>query len=255
MTIDSSAPAPPPALIPAKGAVERLIGVLFTPGETFADIARKPSFLVPLLLFTLVGYACTFLVMPRMDWDSLMAQQAEQMKKQRPNMSESDLEQVGKMGKAMGKVTSYIAPLLSLLWYLVVALILFGAVRVMGGEGTFKQAFSATLYAWMPLFLFSIILTIVVIARGTIDPMTMATAVKSNPAFLMDMKEQPVLFALLSSLDVFTIWTIVLLIFGFSALSKLSWAKTAAIVVTLWVVMILVKIGFAALGAAAQTAA
>lgn len=255
MTNDSSAPASAPAVPPAKSAIERMIGVLFSPGETFADIARKPTFLLPLLLFTVVGYACTFMILPRMDWDSVMAQQAEQMKKQRPNMSEADLEQAGKMGKAIGRVTAYIAPLLSLVWYLVVALILFGAVRVMGGEGTFKQAFSATLYAWMPLFLFSIILTVVVVARGTIDPMTMATAVKSNPAFLVDMKEQPVLFALLSSLDVFTIWTIVLLIFGFSALSKLSWSKTAAIVVTLWLVMILVKSGFAALGAAAQTAA
>lgn len=254
MTIDTAGAAPVPPAAPAKSDPERLAGVLFSPGETFADIARKPTFLVPLILYLVLGYIGTFLVMPRMDWDAVTAQQAEQMKKQRPNMTDSDVEQAAKVGKAIGTVTAYVAPLLGVLWYLIVAVVLFGAVRLMGGQGTFKQAFSATLYAWVPLVLFSILLTIVIVARGNIDPMAMATAVKSNPAFLVDMKEQPVLFSLLSSFDVFTIWTIVLLIFGFSALSKLSWAKTAAIVVSLWIVMIMIKIGFAALGAAQMRA-
>jgi hypothetical protein len=43
---------------------------------------------------------------------------------------------------------------------------------------------------------------------------------------------------------------VILLIFGFSALSKFSRAKSAAIVISLWVVQIFVKLGFAAIGAA-----
>ena len=68
--------------------------------------------------------------------------------------------------------------------------------------------------------------------------MQMATMVKTNPGFLADMKTQPMLFALLSSLDIFTIWTIVLLIIGFAALARVSKAKAAAIVITWWVVVI-----------------
>jgi hypothetical protein len=78
----------------------------------------------------------------------------------------------------------------------------------------------------------------------------MATVLKSNPAFLVDMKEHAVLFSLLSSLDIFTIWTIVLLIIGFAALTRSSKAKSAAIVIPLWAVVILIKVGFAAMGAA-----
>jgi hypothetical protein len=97
--------------------------------------------------------------------------------------------------------------------------------------------------------LFSVIVSIVVTARGTFDPMMAATLVKSNPAFLVDMKEQPLLFSLLSNFDVFTIWTIFLLIVGFSTLSKTSRAKAATIVLSLWAAMIVVKLGFAALAA------
>ena len=125
---------------------------------------------------------------------------------------------------------------------------------MMGGAGNFKQAFSATLYAHFPRVVLGVIASVVVMARGMVDPTTMATVVKSSPAFLVDMKEQPVLFSLLGSFEIFQIWTIILLIIGFAALSKLSKAKTAAIVVSLWLVMLVVKIGFAALGAARMKA-
>jgi hypothetical protein len=78
--------------------------------------------------------------------------------------------------------------------------------------------------------------------------------VKSNPAFLVDMKEQPILFSLLGNFDVFTIWTVVLLIFGFTAISKLPKGKVAAIVLVLWVVFILLRLGGAAIGAAGMKA-
>jgi hypothetical protein len=104
------------------------------------------------------------------------------------------------------------------------------------------------------MVLFGIIVTIVIVARGSFDPTQMATIVKSNPAFLVDMKEQPILFSLLGNFDVFTIWTVVLLIFGFTAISKLPKGKVAAIVLVLWAVFILLRLGGAAIGAAGMKA-
>jgi hypothetical protein len=252
MTIDAAGagPAPPMAAEPPKNVFQRIAGVLFAPGETFADIARRPDILWPLLLFVAIGYVTTFVMVPRMDFEAAFAEQAVQMKKQNPNMSDDDIERVGRIGRASMKVMQFIGPLIGVLVYVVIALVLWGAARMMGGQGDYKQALSATLYAWVPLVLFSIILTIVAVARGSIDPTQMAVAVKSNPAFLVDMKEHPVLFSLLSIFDVFTIWTIVLLVFGFSALTRLSKAKMATIIIVLFAVAMMVKVGFAALGAA-----
>lgn len=244
-----------PASVPAtKNSFERLAGVLFAPAETFADIARRPDILIPLVLFVIIGYATMFVSMPHYDFDAAFAQQAETMKKQNPNMSDADLDRMASFSKATMKVIQFIGPLLGAAWWAILALILFGAFRIMGGDLGFKQAFSATLYAWVPLTIFSIVLAVVVVLRKSVDPTEMATIVKSNPAFLVDMKEQPVLHSLLASLDVFTIWTVVLLIFGFAAASKFSRAKSAAIVVALWVVMIVIKVGFAALTAARMAA-
>ncbi len=249
--IDVTPPAPAPE---PKNAFERIAGVFFAPVETFADIARKPDFLIPLLVILVVGYATTFMIMPYLDWDAMIAQQAEMVQKQNPNVSDADLAQMGRFTKAIAKVTAYIGPLLVLVGYLIIALVVWGACRMMGGQGDFKQAFSATLYAHFPRVILGIVATVVVMARGMVDPSTMATVVKSSPAFLVDMKEQPVLFSLLSSFEIFQIWTIILAIIGFAALTKLSTQKTAAIIVSLWVILLVIKVGFAALGAARMNA-
>ncbi|MGZ8709691.1 MAG: YIP1 family protein, partial [Thermoanaerobaculia bacterium] len=173
------------------------------------------------------------------------------MQKQNPNVSDADLERVGRITKSFGKVSAYISPLFILVGMVIVATVLWGACRLMGGQGQFLQALSVTLYAWIPrLVIGGIIGTVIIMTRGTVDPSAMATVVKSSPAFLVDMKEQPVLYSLLASFDLFAIWTVILLIIGFAAVSKLSKAKTAAIVITLWFVTVFVKLGFAALGAA-----
>jgi hypothetical protein len=233
---------------------ERIAGVLFAPADTFQDIARRPDVLWPLLLIVLSGYLSAIVITPRLDMSSIEEQQREAMRKSNRKLSEEDMERVAKFGAASAKVGIFAAPVVFIVWYVIVAAVLLFACRLFGGEGTFGQAFSATLYAWIPLLILGIISTIVVFARGTFDPITAATLVKSNAAFLVDMKEQPALFALLSALDVFTIWTIVLLIFGFAALSKLSLKTTASIVVSIWIALILVRVGWTAMMAARMAA-
>ena len=249
--IDPSVPAPVPA---EKNAFQRIAGVFIAPVETFADIARKPDILVPLLVIIVIGYASTILSLPHLDFDAMIAQQGEMMKKQNPNVSDADIAQMGRFTKILAQGASWVGPFLIIIGYLIIALVIWGACRLMGGSGDFKQAFSATLYAHFPRMVLSIVATIVLMAKGKVDPQLIPTLVKSSPAFLVDMKEQPVLFSLLTSFDIFQIWTIVLLIIGFAALSKLSKAKTAAIILTLWAVSLVIKVGFAALGAARMKA-
>jgi hypothetical protein len=255
MTTETSDPTETPTArqaldtAPKKGFFQRIVGALFAPAETFEDIARKPDVLAPLIFLILIGYASTIAIMPIMDWEAVVAQQADQMRARQPNLSDAEVDRMANMTRSMGQVMGYVGPILGAIWWLIIAGVMLIAFRLFGGEGNFKQAFSATLYSWMPLTILSIVTTIVARARGSFDPTQAATIVKSNPAFLIDMKEQPVLFSLLSSIDLFTIWTVVLLIFGFAALSRLSRAKAAAIVISLWIVTIVVKVGFAALGA------
>jgi len=217
--------------------------VLFSPDATFASIARRPDWVVPLLVFLVIGYISTAVILPRMDWGAISAMQEEQIRAKNPNMSQEDMDRIARMSAGAGKVFGWIAPIMGAIWYLIVALVLWLAFRLFGGENSFGQSWSTTLYSWMPLVINGIILTIVGLLRGgLINPMEMATLVKSNPAFLVDLKAQPVLYALLSSIDVFTIWTVVLMIIGFAVIARVSKARSAAIVIPLWIVCILLKL-------------
>ncbi len=244
----SSTPLTAPPEAPArKNPFQRLAGVLFAPADTFEDIARKPDVLVPLVLILLISLFSTLVLVPRIDFEESVRQQMEQSGR---NMSPQDMDRAAKMGAAFGKVMAYTGPLWGIAVLVIMASVLLLAFRMLGGEGGFKQALSVTLYSWIPLALNSVIATIVAFSRESIDPTQMQTLVRSNPAFLVDMKAHAVLYSALASLDLFTIWTLILLSIGFAAVSRFSKAKSAVIVVSLWLVTVVVKLGFAALGAA-----
>ena len=254
MTMESAGipPAHPVApAAPAKNVFQRMAGVFFAPEETFADIARRPDILWPLLILTLFGFLTTALVMPRMDMDAMVAETGATLKKQQPNMSDADVERVARMSKAMGKVSGWIGPLLIIIGYVVIALVLWGAFRLMGGDGDYKQALSTTLYAYVPrMILGGLIGVVILLLREPVNPLDIQSVVKTSPAFLADRTEQPVLFSLLGSFDIFVLWSIYLLTVGFSKLARVSKLKAAAIIISLWLVTVVVKVGFAALGAA-----
>lgn len=236
--------APAPVVPPKKNVFQRIAGVLFAPAETFEEIARRPDIVGPLIVVILISFITTAMIVPRMDFDTMMR---EQMAQQGREIDDQGM----KVATAFAKALAYTSPLWGIIAYLVVAGVLLLAFRLFGGEGNYVQALSTTIYAWMPMTLKGIVMAIVAMARENVDPQTIGTTlVKSNPAFLVDMKEQPVLFALLTSFDVFSIWSLVLMIIGFAALSKVSRKKAAAIVISLWAVVIVFKMGMAAMGAA-----
>jgi hypothetical protein len=238
---------PQAAAPPKKNVFARFAGVLFAPADAFQEIVRRPDVLAPLLLMVALSFGTTILLVPRLDYEAIRSMQAEQMLKRSPGMSQADIDRFGRMAEAGAKVFAWLGPVIMIFFYAVTAGVLLLAFRMMGGEGTYKQAMSVTIYAWLPLAVFSIILAIVVLARGTFDPTTAASVVRSNPAFLVEMREQPALYSLLSALDLFSAWALVLFTFGFAAMSRLSKGLSAGIVISLWAVFVLVRAGFAAM--------
>lgn len=248
MTTDGTVPPPPAVPQPApekSSGFGRLIGVLFSPDQTFASIARRPDFVVPLVLFLLFGIVGAIVFAQKADFVSAARAQMEER-----HMSQDQMDRALKIQGSIAKVFTYASPIFTIIFFLAAAAILMLAYRVMGGEGEFLHYFSVFLYSWVPRFLQSCILTGVMAARADkTDVQLLPVLVRSNLGFLADLKTQPVLFSLLSSLDVFTIWSIVLMIIGFAHVSKMSKGKSAGIMITLWGFVIAIKLGFAALGA------
>lgn len=237
-TTEAPAPSPPEAPAPKPSGFERIIGVLMSPSETFASIARQPDWIAPLVIIMIVALAGGILVAQRVDFGSAVREAMEE----RGNVPQAQVDSAVKITSAVSKIAAYCSPLLSVLILMIIAAVMLLAFRLMGGEGDFRQAFSTTVYAWMPSVIKSIVVTIILAAKGEVSALDLATLVRSNLGFLVGLKEHPVLFALLTSVDIFTIWTLALFIIGFAYVSKFSKAKSAAIVITLFVIATLFKL-------------
>jgi hypothetical protein len=253
MTVDlETAPPPPPAQ--SKSSMQRLGGVLFSPDDTFRDIAARPDILTPLAILVVISIISAVLIIPHIDFAATVRDRLESSP-QGASMSAADMERAERVGAAFGKALGYASPALAIVIWAVIAGVVLIAYRLFGGEGTYKQAFSVTLYAWIPLVIKSVITTVVALTKTSIDANQMVTLVTSNPAFLLEMKEHPIAFSFLSSIDLFAIWTLVLFIIGFAHVARVTKAKSATVMISLWAIVLFFKLGFAALGAAKMKAA
>jgi hypothetical protein len=231
---------------PKPNPFSRIVGVIVSPEATFQSIARRPDWVVPLVLWMLLSLISGALIVRKVDFAAAAREQIEQQK----NVPPEQVDRMVRMGVAVGKVIAYCAPIWTALIFVIVAGVLLITFRLFGGEGTFKQAFSVTLYGWVPKILQGIILLVILCIKPAVSAEGMRTLIRSNPGFLVDMKTNPMAFALLSSLDIFTIWTLVLLIIGFAIFTRASKAKSAAIIISWWIVIVLFKLIPAAIQAA-----
>ena len=243
MTSGSIGEITPPQAEPKPNSFERIVGVLIAPNETFSSIARTPDWVVPLVLILVVSLISGIVIAQRVDFAAAAREQMEQ----KGNMSSDQIDSSVRMVGAISKVAAYCAPIFSIIFLLIIAAAMLLAFRLFGGENNFKQSFAVSVYAWMPGLVKSIISLPIILSRDTVPAQDLAIIVYSNLGFLVDMKTNPMAFAVLTSLDVFTIWILILYIIGFSYASHLSKAKSAAIIVTLWAVTVIFKLVPAAL--------
>lgn len=241
MTIEPAPGGPPAAAVEKPNPFQRIVGVLIAPTKTFDSIAQRPDILWPLTIFIVLSLVLSLTLIQRMDFGAL-AQDAMEMNSQTSHMSPEQMQRATSFSAALMKMGSYAGPFLSAIVLAITAGILLIAFRLMAGEGDFRQAFSVTTYAWYPRLIKSALGVIVLLSKKSMTIWDMQNPLRSNPAFLFNPKTQPIQFNLATSFDVFSIWSLVLTIIGFAALSKLSKAKAAAIVIVLWIIVIVIAL-------------
>ena len=226
---------------------QRLIGVLFSPVETMKSIVAKPDWLVPMIVLIVLSFVASMLIFPHINAEKEVRANMERAAEKHP-MPPDMMEKQVEVGI---KVTNFIFKwgwLTTPVWMLITALILFAAFKVFGGAMNFAQAFSITLYGWMPNALQSLLVGVVLAMKsGQVTPTEFQTSLRSNLGFLFDVKAHPALFQLGMSIDAFTLWVLFLLIVGFSLANRFSRGKSAVLIVSMWVIFILLRVLPAAL--------
>lgn len=243
----TSLPAPEAQSQPAISAFGRIIGVFFSPNATFEDIARKPSWVLPLVLLTLFSLGVSFAINQRINWREFVSQQIEKSP-QGASMSAEQKEQRIEGGAKFSPPFTYAIGLLGpIIGALCVALVMWGAYNLLGGANTdFGTSFAITAHAFMTGLLSSILLVLVLYLKpyGTVD---LENPVATNLAAVLPEDSAKWLVALLKSIDVFTFWTLILLAIGFAATNpkKLKGSKSFTIAFSVWAAYVVCRVGWA----------
>jgi hypothetical protein len=225
-------------------ALARVAGVFASPGPTFAAIARRPSWWLPLIICAVVSIAATAAVLPRIDFESVIR---ERIAARGSTMPEDRIEQIVATQKRLSGLGYVWAALAPGIIALVVGTVLLLAFKAFGWDLRFKQAFGVTSHALLPTIGVSMLLIFFATRLDLVNPADLGDVSHSNLGFLVDRHANPALHSLAGSLDVFGIWTLILLVIGFSAAANVTRRKAATLIGSLWGILVLGKAAWAAI--------
>jgi len=133
---------------------------------------------------------------------------------------------------------AYGSPFLLLFYCLIATLALWLTLKLaFAAETSFGQAYSITMYAWLPGIIGAILGTISLFAGVNPEGFDINNPVGTNLAYYLDPETTgKFLRGMASSIDVLSIWTVVLVGIGYACTSKVK-RSTAIIVVAVWYVV------------------
>lgn len=220
----------------------RLFGVFYEPGKVFADVAERPRWLVPLIVGILLAVSLTYAISTHIGWDQTI-RQAFANNSRVADLPADQREQLIARSTKFASIVGWVgAVIFPPLFVLIVAGILTGIFNgLLGTELKFVQMFAITAYAFLVRGLYNLLLILLLYLKPPEDFNIQVSPF--SPAAYMNRQENPKwLMSLAGSLDLFTIWTIVLLAIGFSvAAKKLSFSKALITIAIPWLVLVVAQ--------------
>jgi hypothetical protein len=223
----------------------RMIGVFFSPKPTFEDIARRPNWIVPMLVLMLVYAGLNIALVRRADWVEVSKDQIAKSKfasRQIDQLPEDQKSRAFQQAAERAKITRYVRAVIG--WpmlLLFISALYFGAFKLIGGARTnFRTAFAVTTFAHLPMGLRELIAIPVTFLKdpASIDP---ENFLASNPAAIFGSDLPTWQTVPLAFLDVFGLWALLLMAIGFSATDpkKLPFGKSLGIVASITLAFLL----------------
>ena len=237
---------------PTLGPVPRVIDTFVAPSKTFEAVRRSSGWWVPYLIAAAIGVLYAFVVLHKIGAPALVEDTIRQSSRLEAAVASATPEAAARIRAqvAMQFKFLYAGPIFSILIGLAAAGILLATANFgAGGRATFKQMLGVWFYGTLPLTLFYL-LTIVAIYAGVVgDSFNIKNAIGTNVGFYMTGFDLPkTLMPFLNAIDLFAIWTAVLLTIGVSIVSGIKRGAAAVIVFGWWIVVILLQCVGAAFG-------
>jgi len=232
--------------------VERVVDTFVAPSKTFNDILRSSSWWLPWLLGALVPLGFSVAIQQKVGWDKTYSNILRQSSQtQQDRIAQLPPDQQARQKAIAASFTKYVvwaSPVLGLLFAAIAAGVLLMTLNFgLGGRATFGQMFAVWMYATLPWLISGILGIVVLFAGLDADAFNLKNPVGTNIGYYLPADLPQWLIAFGTSLDILTIWVLVLLTIGCAIVARTKLASTAIAVVGWWVLITLVKVGVAAI--------
>ncbi len=235
---------------PSSSFWSNALDVFIAPGAAFARIARKPDFLAPLLVLIGASVAVSEGILAKIGMARIIRASIEHSSRgstMTPEQVDEAVRRGAQFATVFGHVVAVLGPPVLLLVLAGLGLLVVNGV--FGGEVRFKTAFTVTCYSRL-VGVLEAVMALALVWFGDPENFNPQNPAPSNVGFFLHPFDTPKpLLALASSVDVFTLWSLVLLGIGLSAATE-GKVKARGVVLTLlgfWLIYVLARVGLATL--------
>ena len=243
---------PPDASLQPLSQGQRVVDTFVAPSKTFTDILRSSSWWLPWLIGAVLSIAVGYTIQQKVGWDkvydNIMRQASVAQQQKMEQMPAEQQAKIRNVSMTSTKIFVYAGPIVGLLFAVIVAGVLLATLNFgFGARAGFGQLFAGWYYAGLPMAIKWLLVVITLYAGADSDSFNIKNPVGTNIGYYLPLDMPKWLISLGTSIDVFTIWTLILLTIGCSIIGKISRGKAAAAVWGWWILIVLIGTGWAAI--------
>jgi Yip1 domain len=244
-----------PALVPqadeplSQGA--RVANMFFTPSKSFRDISRSASWWLPFLIIVIASYTFVAVIDKKVGFDKVTENQIRLNPKRADQLDQLPADQRAKQMNMAAKFTRYISygtPVITLIFLMVIALVLWGSYSFGAGvQVSFGKSMAVVTYANLVGIIKALLAVVAIFAGLDTDNFNIQNPVATNLGFLFDPIQHKVLYSLGSSIDIVNLAVMALVALGFTYITKVKRGTSFAIVFGWWILVTLLGVAAAAI--------
>jgi hypothetical protein len=230
---------------PPLNEVERLVDAFVAPSKTFTDIRRSASWWLPWILSVIITVAFGVVVQQKITWAKVYDNTLKQSPKQMERLEQQPADAQVKARVIGANVTKYIFfsfPVLGILIGVIAAAVLMATVNFgFGGRAKFGQMMAVWFYATLPWAIQGIL---GIVTTWFVDPdaFNLNNFVGTNIGYYLPTDLPKPIIALGTAIDVFTIWSLILMTIGIAIVGNIKKGQAATVVWGWWVIMTIFKV-------------
>jgi hypothetical protein len=228
-----ASPTPTPETAPlSEGA--RIVNTFIAPSKTFTDIRRNAKWWGPWIVISIFSLIFIYAIQKQIGFEQVSRNQIEHSKRAE-QFDKLPADQQAKqlnLSVKIFNVFGYGTPVLILFYLLIETVVLWATFKVgAGGETTFGQAYAIIMYSALPGIIGAILGIVSLFAGVNPEGFDINNPVGTNLAYYLDPDTTAkFLRGMASSVDVITIWSIILIGIGFACTSKVKRSSSIMIV-------------------------